>query len=155
MNITEIASGIEQARADIALLARLQDAPARLKRLEADHKPALAKQAEAEAKQAAADYEASFCGVTDIRVAKVGPPENLLRTKFEITYTKPEYDSRLGQSIPKTFLVHGFKALPDCAMLFLAEKRPNEIPPAIAALAPGNPHGALQAYLIGQRRGHL
>ena len=155
---TDLASQIEQARADVALLARLQGAEKRLPGLEKDYAAALAAQEREAAKQAEIAREASYGGVTDIRVVGKENPQarsNVLATSFDIFYTRPQFSMRLGKSVPTEHKVQGFVALRREAMLYLLEKRPDLIPQPIRELSPDDPHGAMDAYFRALRRGHL
>lgn len=158
MNITDIARQLDEARADNALLARLQNAPKRIAELEKAHAAAQAQHEKDAAKKADAEREASFDGITDIRVSEtVNPnaPDNLLSAAFDITYTRPAYDMYTRQSVPKEHLVRGFGSLPHGAYLFLIGKRPDQIPAKIMALCPDDAHAAFSLYHAAKRRGHL
>lgn len=158
MNITELASEIEQARDDVALLDRLQAAAKRLPGLEKDYAAALAEQEREATERAAAEREASYGSVTDIRIVGTENPQalaNVLATSFTIFYTQPQWDMREQRSKPTERRVNGFMALPRPAMLYLLEKRPDLIPASIRELSPDDPHAAMDAYFQALRRGHL
>ena len=155
---TDLASQIEQARADVALLARLQGAEKRLPGLEEDYAAAIAAQEREAAKQAEIAREASYAGITTIRITETENPQarsNVLARAFTIFYTQPQWDMREQRSLPTERRVNGFAALPRPAMLYLLEKRPDLIPQPIRELSPDDPHGAMDAYFLAMRRGHL
>lgn len=158
MTVSEIDRAIDEARADIDLLARLQSAAERLATLEKDRSAALASEQLAATRQAEAAQIASYEGVTAIRVAEVHSelgPIAFPHTPYDITYTKPEYCMHTRQSAPKEFRVRGFGALPRGAMLYLLQQASEQIPPQIMALAPNDPASAMGAYFTARKRGHL
>ena len=99
-----------------------------------------------------------MAGIVDVTVRDASPAtagDNLLHRAFDITTTRPTYDSETRTNPVKPTTVRGFHAQPGGVMLFLIEKRPENIPAAIMALAPDDPHLAFQRYAIGRQRGHL
>lgn len=92
---------------------------------------------------------------SSIRVTATAPATapNLISTAFHIEYDRLAYDMDLKQSVPEKHKCNGFAALDDTAFEYLVTVKPEAIPAAIMALAPGNPHAAFDAYFIGLRRG--
>ena len=158
MTLSKIAQKLDDARRDVAKLTRLQDARNRLASVEIEYDAAVA-QADIDAADAAvARREALMAGITDVTVSDASPPaagDSLLSRSFAITYTRPTYDNETRQSPAKPSTVRGFSSVPNGVMLFLIEKRPENIPAAIMALAPDNPHLAFERYAVARQRGHL
>ena len=158
MNITDIASDLAQARSDVDRLAQLQGAAKRAEALQKQYGLALAEQEREATERAATEREASYGGVTDIRIVGTENAQaraNVLATSFTIFYTQPQWDMREQRSKPTERRVNGFMALPRPAMLYLLEKRPELIPASIRDLSPDDPHAAMDAYFQALRRGHL
>lgn len=93
-----------------------------------------------------------FSSISVTAVAPATAP-NLISTAFHIEYERLSYDMDLKQSVPKKHKCNGFAALDDTAFEYLVTVKPEAIPAAIMALAPGNPHAAFDAYFVGLRRG--
>jgi hypothetical protein len=158
MTLYKLAKQLDDARRDVAELARLTDAEKRVEELSAAYGAAKVIADYEAAEKAAAGHQRLMDGISDIRIA--APPiddtdENLLRRRFKIGYTALAYNFRTGHAAPQDYTVEGFNALPTPVMLYLLEKRPDQIPAVIMALAPGDPRQAFNRYNVGQRRGHL
>jgi multidrug efflux pump subunit AcrA (membrane-fusion protein) len=158
MTLSKIAQKLDDARRDVAKLTRLQEARNRLASVEIEYDAAMA-QADADAAaKAVAAREALMAGIVDVTVrdsSSATAGNGLLSRAFDITTTRPVYDYDTRTSPLKPTTVRGFHAQPGGVMLFLMEKRPENIPAAIMALAPDNPSLAFQRYAIGRQRGHL
>lgn len=152
-----IAAELAEAQADLALFQRLTSAPDRVKRLTADHAKAQAAAEKAEAQRVAAEREARFKNLSNIRVTDISGAENpnLINRRFKITYTKVMFDSAANRNLPRQVGVVGFQGLEPSALEFLIEKHPEEIPEDILALAPGDPYAAFRTYFAGRRRGYF
>lgn len=92
---------------------------------------------------------------SDIRVtastADITP--NLISTNFLIEYERLTWDMIAKQSLPMKHKCNGFANLDDTAFEYLLTVKPQAIPAAIMALAPGNPYAAFDAYFVGKKRG--
>lgn len=157
--LSTLAAELEAAQQDLALWQRLSTAEERAEALAARYEKAKAAHDKQEAAEAEATREARFNGLADIRVsdttdrsAQAG--DHLLRRSYRITYTAPQYDIYAQRSVPKEQVVNGFAALPGNVLAFLIEKHPEQIPAAIAALAPDDPYGAFEIYFRDMRRGY-
>ena len=157
--LNEITQQLADVRQDAETLARLQAAPKKVAQLEAALATAQAAHDAEQERQALIDREASYGGITDIRVDEVVSdrnPHSLLHSAFEVTYTKPSFHPITGKTRPAEHVVRGFAALPREALLYLLEKRPEALPAKIAALAPSDEPGlALSRYMAALRRGYL
>lgn len=91
---------------------------------------------------------------SDIRV-EVTPGDNLISTGFVIKYMQDSWDVKANASIPKQHECSGFSNLADDAYDYLVTKKPDKIPAAIMALAPGKPQEAMAVYFQGKRRGYF
>lgn len=72
---------------------------------------------------------------------------------FKITYTKDQWDSRMGRCYPKAMTAETFSAVPADVLLYLLEKQPELLPADILALDPDSPRNALQIYMVARRKG--
>lgn len=156
-NLADLARELEEARRDAERLRRLQAAEARAEELAARYADAKAAEEAETARRAAAEHEAQFVGITEVRVADTSKPaagDGPLGRRFTITYVRETYDMKADKSVPKQHEVHGFAALPKEVLLYLIEKQPQNIPAAIMALSPDNPREAIERYFIARRRGH-
>jgi len=158
-NLTTLATELEEARQDLALAKRLESAPERVERLTRDYEAAKATHQAEEAARAAAEYEAQFAGIRDLRVTVTGDtgPDagGPLWASYEITFVRPSWESWSNRTVQKTYTHKGFHSLPPEVFRYLLDKVPEQIPPAIAALAPGDPYAAFDRYFSGRKRGYL
>lgn len=155
MTLTQLAAQLKEARQDVALYQRLQNAAARVEELE---KQLVVEQAGHDRAKAQAELAARYDGITDIRVDEreaSDQPGNLLATSFTITYTKPRYDSHTRQSPLTEYPVRGFQGLYRPAMLYLLEKHPERIPASIMALSSNDPAEAMRLFLLHKQRGYM
>ncbi|WP_295634829.1 hypothetical protein [Novosphingobium sp.] len=158
MTLPKIAQKLDDARRDVAKLTRLQDARNRLASVEIEYDAAVAQADIDAAAKAVAAREALMAGIVDVTVSDASPAAaggDLLSRRFAITYTRPTYDYNTRTSPTKPSTINGFSAVPGGVMLFLLEKRPDQIPAAIMALAPDNPSLAFERYAVARQRGHL
>lgn len=149
-----IAAELAEAQTDVATLARLQSAEARVKALTAAYDKAVAAEertAERAAKQAQAER---FAGLSDICITAEGKETNILRTVWAITYKGPHYDMMTGETVTAEHMRRGLGNLDEHVLEFLIERHPDRIPAEIMAFAPGDPYAALDAYFIACRRGY-
>ena len=156
-DLATLAAAIEAARADLETYNRLRGAEALLAQLEEQQVEAQAA-ADRKAAQAAKDAEkARFAGLSDIRV-EVKPSrfaDNVLSNGYVITWTAPKWDTYSQTSAPGTHTHHGFRGLDTRVFAFLIEKHPEQIPPQIMELAPGDPYAAFDRYFVSMKRGHV
>lgn len=78
---------------------------------------------------------------------------NLISTCFRIEYERLTWDMKLNASVTMKHNCQGFMNLDDTAYEYLVTVKPEAIPAAIMALAPGNPQAAFEAYFLGKKRG--
>ena len=157
-DLAAIAAQLDQAKADLARWQTLCAAEALVKKLQRDYvkaKEAHEKQVEADAKAARQARFAllSNLSVTEITTANGADANNLFHRRWRINWTKPVYDTRSGENIPRNFSINGFHAIPDDVYEYLIAKCPELVPDAIMELAPGEPNEAFRAYFLGRRRG--
>lgn len=155
IDLTRISAELEATQQDLALLERLKGAPDREKRLLVDQEKALAAHKKAVDAIACAKKDARFVGLGEITVRDLRVDLGLLSSTFEITYINSVYDSRTGQSEPKSFTVIGFPALPDNVFTYLLEANPTKIPHKITSLYPSDPKIAFERYYRGLNKGYL
>lgn len=91
---------------------------------------------------------------SDIRV-EVKPNNSLIDMVFVINYKQLTWDMSQRASVPKEHTCNGFSALPDDAWEYLLTVKPQAIPAAIMALAPGKPQEAMGIYMQGKARGYF
>ena len=157
--LSTIAAELEAARKDLAHWQRLTTAEERAQALAAAYETARADaDAQAVAKEAT-DLEASFAGLSNIRVtngsdAVAASGDNLLRQLFVVTWDGPKYDMRSGQNYTGAHRIGGLNRLPPNVLRFLIEKAPKQIPADIMKLAPGNPRRAMNEYFSALHRGY-
>lgn len=156
MTITQLERALAEARKDEALFTRLSEAQERAAALQAELDTA---RATAQTAQEAERHAARFDGVTDVQVREAADGKvragDLLGTMFDITFTRLSWNMSRQESLPVDQTVRGFTAVPSGALAYLIERRPERVPAAIAALAPGDLREAFGIYLRAKRRGHL
>jgi len=91
---------------------------------------------------------------SDIRV-EVKPNNSLIDMVFVIHYEQLTWDMSQRASVPKAHTCNGFSALPDDVWEYLLTVKPQAIPAAIMALAPGKPQEAFSLYMQGKARGYF
>jgi hypothetical protein len=144
--------GIEQAKADVALLERLKGAADRVAELTTLQGNIIAEQDLIHDRAAKARQDAAFAKFSTVDITDKHPDENVMRTSFEISYTVSTWDGR--QTNPKRVTSMGLTCLPDDLIGYLIEKHPHKIPAKIARLA-ADPYDAFDRYFVGLGRGHL
>ena len=110
--------------------------------------------AEALANKATVERKERLKAFTDIRV-ETKPGDNLLDTTFTIYYTRSTWNMKLNESVPQEHSCTGFARLDDAAYEYLVTVKPDAIPAAIMALAPGNAQEAFGVYFMAQKRGYI
>ena len=157
MTLSKIAQQLHDARLVLNQLTRAEAAQ-HVAALEVQYDAAAAQELIDADNAAVAAREALMAGIVDVTVRDASPAtagDNLLHRSFAVTTTRPTYDSETRTNPVKPTTVRGFHAQPGGVMLFLIEKRPENIPAAIMALAPDNPHLAFERYAVARQRGHL
>lgn len=158
-DLNTLAADLEAAKADLALWEKLTSAADRVKALTAAFDKARAAHDKAQAAQEKADREASYAGVTDVRVSggidHGACSGGLLRETFTISWMAPEYDMYSMTSPMKAHSRQGFRHVPDNVLACLIDKHPDRIPDRIMALAPGKPSEALGEYFAALGRGYI
>jgi hypothetical protein len=144
--------GIEQAKADGALLDRLNGAADRLATLSTLQANIIVEQGLIHERAAKARQDTAFAKFTAVDVIDKYPDESVIRSTFQVTYTTYYWDGR--QSVPKQVTMTGLQSLPDDLLGYLIEKHPSKIPAKIAALA-ADPYDAFDRYFVGVGRGYL
>lgn len=150
-----IAEELSRAQQDAELFVRLKAAADLAKRLEPQFSSAMDTLAAAKAAEKDAIDEARFADLVDIEVRETPATvaESVLRTSFEVTYTRNQYNMSADATVPTPVQVTGFEGLPDNVFAFLLTKHPNKIPNKIMAFAPGDPEAAFTRYFRDLRRG--
>lgn len=154
-NLFRIERELKEAEADVALLERLKKAEDRAKSLRAERTAASDKLTAARDAEDKARKANRFAAFQSIEVRDRIPGEGLLRSSFEITYSRLTYDMNANASYPQSFTVMGFKGLPDDAFAYLLYAHPEKVPAKIMALAPNDPQLALERYFVALRRGFV
>ncbi|MEG8057924.1 hypothetical protein [Sphingomonas faeni] len=144
--------GIEQAKADIALLDRLNGAADRLAALTTLQADIIAQQGLIYEQAAKARQDAAFAKFSTVDITDKTQDEHVIRSSFEVSYTTSSWDGR--QSVPKRVTMVGLLSMPDDLLGYLIERHPGKIPAKIAQLA-ADPYEAFERYFIGMKRGHL
>ena len=153
--IENLTAELAQARADVALLERLKNAEANATRCARELDAAQTALADAIADEVSAQRRATFSTIESIEIRDVAPEETVLRSAFSIRVTRKCFDSMAGTNVSKMSSFDGFGVLPPEVMEYLVREKPEVIPAKIAALVPGDPEGAFEAYFTGRRRGYL
>jgi hypothetical protein len=151
--LERIAADLHAACEDVALLERLKSAKDRVTRLTAEQEKVTKERDRALAAEAKAADAARFAGISDVSVTDGSPNENVLRSDFTITYTKPYWDGR--ETRQKQQSATSFGSLPADVLAYLMDKRPDLIPAKIMALAPDDPKAAFGCYFVSLKRGHV
>ena len=150
--VERIATELQDARQDVALLQRLKAAEADTKRLSFELSTAQDELAEALTADFQTQQNAKFASFLDITVTETGAVAGLHRA-FNITVKRLSFNGY--ENIPQEHTFGGFRALPSDALHYLIEKHPERIPASITDLAPNDPYAAFDAYFTGLRRGFL
>jgi hypothetical protein len=155
IDLARIAAELEEARTDLALLERLKSANDRVTRLTAEQDKATKSRDKALAAQAKAEKEARFAGISDVHVSESPETmrENIIRSAFSITYTKPTWNGRSNP--PTRHSAASFGTLPPEILSYLMDVRPDLIPAKIMALSSDSPREAFRRYFASCRRGYL
>lgn len=144
--------GIEQAKADVALRARLEDAPNRLASLTTLQTDIIAHQGLIRERAAQAMQDTMFAKFSTVDISDRFPDESVIRSSFQISYTVSAWNGR--ESVSKLVTSMGLSCLPDGLLGYLIEKHPHKIPAKIANLA-ADPYDAFNRYFVGLGRGYL
>jgi hypothetical protein len=150
--ISELTSALNASRADVALLQRLKDAPASVKRIAAELDALTKKLNEARVDADKAKRAAFAANFRNMRVVQAGDGTGL-SASYTITYERLCWNGYGNDWTATT--VPGFAALEQNAMRYLLEFAPEKLPLFINDLAPGDPYTAMDRYLVALRRGYL
>lgn len=153
-----LAAEIEALRSDHAKVTAAiplvgKAATAKAQQIAKDIAEAEERYASAIANEVLSERQARLANFSNIEVLYKPNFDNLLTVNFLIRYYKAAWDYQNRVTVQKEFTCNGFTALPDDAYEYLETVKPDAIPPAIMALAPGDPHEAFAIYLSGLRRG--
>lgn len=152
--LERITAELTEARADVAMLERLKSANDRVARLTAEQEKAIKARDKALAAETKANDERRFASISNVSVTDgKTAAENVVRSTFTITYSKPAFDGRSTRVREHT--CEGFGPLPPEVLDYIIEKRPDLIPAKIMALAPDSPRDALRRYFVALRRGYV
>jgi hypothetical protein len=136
------------------MLERLKSANDRVTRLTAEQEKAIKVRDKALAADAKAQEQARFAGISNVSVTDgKTAAENVVRSTFTITYSRPAFDGRSTRVREHT--CEGFGPLPPEVLDYIIEKRPDLIPAKIMALAPDSPRDAFRRYFVALRRGYV
>jgi hypothetical protein len=152
-DLERIDADLEIALADVALLERLKSAQDRVARLTAEQEKATKARDKALAAEAKAHQDARFAGLVDVQITDKTPEENVVRSLFVITYSRPTWDGRTSRVTQHER--SSFGSLPPEVLDYIIEKRPELIPAKIMALAPDSPRDAFRRYFVSTRRGFV
>jgi hypothetical protein len=152
--IERIEADLELARDDVALLERLKSATDRVARLTGELEKVTTARSKALAAEAKANDERRFAAISNVSVTDgKTAAENVVRSTFTITYSRPAFDGRSTRVREHT--CEGFGPLPPEVLDYIIEKRPDLIPAKIMALAPDSPRDAFRRYFVALRRGYV
>jgi hypothetical protein len=153
VDLGRISLELAEARADVALLERLKSANDRVARLTSEQEKAIRARDKALAAEAKAEEASRFANISNVSVTDNVPAENVVRSAFTITYSRPVWDGRTSRHAEHT--VESFGALPPEVLDYIIEKRPEVVPAKIMALAPDCPRDAFRNYFVSTRRGYV
>jgi hypothetical protein len=152
--LERITAELIEARADVAMLERLKSANDRVARLTAEQEKAIKARDKVLAAETKANDERRFASISNVSVTDgKTAAENVVRSTFTITYSKPAFDGRSTRVREHT--CEGFGPLPPEVLDYIIEKRPDLIPAKIMALAPDSPRDAFRRYFVALRRGYV
>jgi hypothetical protein len=150
--VEDLASALREAQEDAALLERLSQAKAEVKRLAPLLETAQAELSEAMASEVETRRAAAYANIKDIKITEGSTTEGLLSRPFTITYVRNQWDGR--ETVQVTNTVAGFGSLPDEAWGYLLNVRPDQVPASILSLSPtGDAWEAFNEYFTSQKRG--
>ncbi|GAB5350372.1 hypothetical protein [Qipengyuania sp. 483] len=153
-DLNRLSAELDQAKADFALLQRLQGAKERMETLA--NQCAEAREAESNRNAIAAreERETRYARISEISITEA--PSNsgngLLHRLFRISWKAPQFDWRTNRSDPAKHSVVGFQAVPHDVLACIIEKHPELIPADIMALRPGDADGAIQEFFAAKNR---
>ena len=155
LKVSELASDLHEARADVELYARLKAASDRHKTLQSQYSEAMSALRKAEIESEKAYRDERFVDLSDIQVIEIPSKGGggLLHSNWRISYSAPRYDGR--ETKVQEITKNGFEELEPRVLAFLIQKHPDRIPASIQALAPGDPAKAISKLIAGKRRGYL
>ncbi|WP_109354612.1 hypothetical protein [Sphingorhabdus sp. EL138] len=157
--ITSITQDLNAANADVALLQRLKDAEVNAKRLERELTDMQKDLSVALADEHDAKQQAAFANIRNMAITSSAPVEDLnpglLKMTYKVTYETLSYDSSTRRNLWRANSAHSIRYLPDTALKYLIEAKPELIPQRIMDLAPGKPAEAIHQYIQAIRRGYL
>lgn len=157
-NVQRLTLALDATSADVAMLTRLRDAETLAGRLSVELSDAQDKLSQAMANKVIADRDAVYARFRTINVAvtpSVSSPSSVLSAAYTISVETKVYDGKANVSRWVVQTYGGFNALPSDALAYLMNVKPEALPASIMALAPDEPHKAMDVYLIGLRRGYL
>lgn len=155
--LSENARELSAARADAALLARLQSAPAAIIRLQAEGAELTKALDNTLSQEGSAAKDKRKASVRNLNIVTVMPDRenSALKAAFKITWEAPAYDSGTRQSEWKLHSADGFDALDDRVYSYMMEFKPELIPAVIMELAPRDPQLAMERFFFAKRKGYV
>jgi hypothetical protein len=157
--VERLSASLDQARADVALLRRLKDAEKDATRIAGELATAQDALVTATVDAVTTRRDAEFANLRNLSVAvsfgdKRTP--SAISASYAITYERLTYDNSAHRNEWKSNTINGFSAVPMDVMRYLLLARPDAIPAAIMALAPGgDAEEAFDAYFVAMRRGYM
>jgi hypothetical protein len=144
--------GIEQAKADVALLERLNGAADKLASLTTLQADIIVQQGLIHDRAAKARQDAMFAKFSTVDIRDRDSGNHVIGSSFQISYTVSAWNGR--ESVSKLVTSTGLTCLPDGLLEYLIEMHPSKIPAKIANLA-ADPYDAFNRYFVGLGRGYL
>ena len=157
--IASITAELAAANADVALLQRLKDAEANADRLTEELADLHDSAAKVQTDANDAKRQEAFARIRNMSITAITPNDNptagLLASRFAVTYETVAYDSSTRCTVWRVASAPNIHHLPNEALAYLTEAKPELIPAGIMALAPDSPTEAVRSFIQAIRRGYM
>jgi hypothetical protein len=157
--VASITAELAAAKSDVALLQRLKDAEANADRLTDELASLHDSAAKVQCNVDNAKRQEAFARIRNMSITAITPTDNpnasLLQTRFAVSYETVAYDSGTRCTVWRVANAPNINHLPNEALAYLTEAKPELIPAGIMALAPDSPTQAIRTFIQGIRRGYL
>jgi hypothetical protein len=155
--LNAVSRQLNSHRTDVAMLERLKTAQKETTRLQNEMDRLTAAFAEAQAAEDKAAKQQLADSIKDMRItfATKSVGGGIMNGSFTISYKRLAFDGETNTTVWRTQIVEGFRALEPSIMQYLLEQSPESLPPEITSLVPGDHYAAMNAYMLGLRRGHI
>lgn len=158
-DISSTTAELAAASADFELLKRLKGAEANVDRLTSELASLHATAAKVQADVDSAKRQEAFTRIRNMSITAITPTDNpyasLLQTRFAVSYETVSYDSGTRCTVWLVANAPNINHLPNEALAYLTEAKPELIPAGIMALAPDNPTEAVRSFIQAIQRGYL